>query len=557
MEHDPGAWRFFTYLNLFMGMMLCLILGNNLLVMFLGWEGVGLCSYLLIGFWYEKQSATDAGKKAFIVNRIGDFAFILGVFLVFVHFKTLDLREVATRAPHVLAAGGAAATAIGLLLFAGATGKSAQIPLYTWLPDAMEGPTPVSALIHAATMVTAGVYMVARMSPVYALAPDALMVVAVVGCLTAAFAATIGTAQDDIKRVLAYSTISQLGYMFLACGVGAFSVAIFHVMTHAFFKALLFLGAGAVIHALHDEQNIWKMGALRDKIKSTYLTFFVGCLAIAGIPPFAGFFSKDAILEKTFASGNLVLYVVALLTAALTAFYMFRLLFVTFWGTSRVDSHTLSHLHPPSKWMTIPLGVLAVLSVFGGLVGVPGSLNRVVPFLEESVAQVSVDHGLGEAGIARAGEGTVTHPATAADEATTHSVAGHAEHHLSKGTEIALMVLSVIAALAGIALAREMYLRRPGAAKRFRDSPLGRLVHRKYLVDEMYDRMWVRPTHRLADFLWQGVDVVVIDGLVNGSGRIVGSLSGFVRRSQTGQTQAYLFSILLGLATVLVFFVSR
>jgi NADH-quinone oxidoreductase subunit L len=598
MEHDPGAWRYFAYLNLFMGSMLTLVLGNNLLLMFLGWEGVGLCSYLLIGFWYERRSATDAGKKAFVVNRIGDFGFLLGMLLIFAHFGTLNLVEISENASHVLVAGGGVATAIGLLLFVGATGKSAQLPLYTWLPDAMEGPTPVSALIHAATMVTAGVYMVARMSPIYVLAPDALFWVAVIGCLTAIFAATIGMAQDDIKRVLAYSTVSQLGYMFLACGVGAFGAGIFHVMTHAFFKALLFLGSGAVIHALHEEQNIWKMGALRDKLPTTHRTFLVACLAIAGIPPLAGFFSKDEILWKTFASGNVTLYVLGLVTAGITAFYMFRLLFVTFYGKSRVASDTLAHIHRPSAWMRVPLIVLAVLAVLGGLVGVPilEGGNRIGPFLAESLAEMpaATDHsdaayGEGDrilaamvpaAGAAEAEEATAADPhatdasagttrgdtdgedvlaagsAHAGDHADAHGEAAHAEHH-DVGLELLLMGLSVLVALAGILLARQLYLARPGSAESVRRSAVGRLVAGKYFVDELYDALWVRPTHRLATFLWQGFDVIVIDGLVNGSGRLFRGLSDGVRRTQNGQAQGYLVSIMAGSAALLVYLVLR
>src|SRR5687768_4330130 len=329
MSHDHDYRRYFLYLNLFTFSMLTLVMASNFLLMFVGWEGVGLCSYLLIGFWYTKQSAADAGKKAFIVNRIGDFGFLLGILLLFWTVGSLDYQVVFEAAPGLLAVGSITATAIGLLLFLGATGKSAQVPLYVWLPDAMEGPTPVSALIHAATMVTAGVYMVARCHVLYELAPAALGVVAVVGAVTAIFAASIGLVQTDIKRVLAYSTVSQLGYMFLACGVGAFTAGIFHLMTHAFFKALLFLGAGSVIHALSGEQELSRMGGLRKHLPITFATMAIACVAIAGIPPFAGFFSKDEILYETFASGNIVLWVVATITAFMTAFYMFRLLFLT------------------------------------------------------------------------------------------------------------------------------------------------------------------------------------------------------------------------------------
>ncbi len=540
MEEDPGAWRYFAYLNLFMGSMLVLVLADNLLLLFLGWEGVGLCSYLLIGFWYEKKSATDAGKKAFIVNRVGDFGFLLGMLLLFATLGTLKVSEINHLAPEMLTAGGGVVTAIALLLFVGATGKSAQIPLFVWLPDAMEGPTPVSALIHAATMVTAGVYMVARMSAVFVLAPTALFWMAVIGCVTALFAATIGLAQDDIKRVLAYSTISQLGYMFLGCGVGAFSAGIFHVMTHAFFKALLFLGSGAVIHSMHHEQNIWKMGGLREHIPATYRTFLVACIAIAGIPPLAGFFSKDEILWKTFASGRTPLYVLGLVTAGLTAFYMFRLLYVTFFGKIRAPESTAKHIQIPSKWMTVPLVILAVFSVIGGWVGIPivDGGNRIGAFLNESIA--SVDGG---------------HHAPVDHAADSHAAGGHGAHDV--GLEIGLMILSVAVAIGGIFLAYHMYMRRPGMSAALRRSPIGRLVARKYLVDEFNNIVWVRSIHGLALGLWRGFDVFVIDGLVNGSGYFMSGVSHGFRRLQNGQTQAYLVSLVLGSAAVLAYLVLR
>ena len=540
MEEDPGAWRYFAYLNLFMGSMLVLVLADNLLLLFLGWEGVGLCSYLLIGFWYEKKSATDAGKKAFIVNRVGDFGFLLGMLLLFATLGTLKVSEINHLAPEMLTAGGGVVTAIALLLFVGATGKSAQIPLFVWLPDAMEGPTPVSALIHAATMVTAGVYMVARMSAVFVLAPTALFWMAVIGCVTALFAATIGLAQDDIKRVLAYSTISQLGYMFLGCGVGAFSAGIFHVMTHAFFKALLFLGSGAVIHSMHHEQNIWKMGGLREHIPATYRTFLVACIAIAGIPPLAGFFSKDEILWKTFASGRPPRYLRGLVPAGLTAFYMFRLLYVTFFGKIRAPESTAKHIQIPSKWMTVPLVILAVFSVIGGWVGIPivDGGNRIGAFLNESIA--SVDGG---------------HHAPVDHAADSHAAGGHGAHDV--GLEIGLMILSVAVAIGGIFLAYHMYMRRPGMSAALRRSPIGRLVARKYLVDEFNNIVWVRSIHGLALGLWRGFDVFVIDGLVNGSGYFMSGVSHGFRRLQNGQTQAYLVSLVLGSAAVLAYLVLR
>jgi len=371
MAHDPSFRRFFLYLNLFMFSMLTLVLASNFLVMFVGWEGVGLCSYLLIGFWYERPSAAEAGKKAFIVNRIGDFGFILGVLTLFQATGTLRFGEVFAAAPHAFVAGGAAITAATLLLFLGATGKSAQIPLYTWLPDAMEGPTPVSALIHAATMVTAGVYMVARCHVLFDLAPISREVVAVIGAATALLAASIGLAQNDIKRVLAYSTVSQLGYMFMACGVGAYGAGVFHLMTHAFFKALLFLGAGSVIHALSDDQDLRRMGALSSKLPWTHATMLVATLAIAGIPPLAGFFSKDEILASAFGAGHPIIWIAGLIGAVLTAFYMFRLYLLAFRGPSHLSHETEHHLHESPPSMIIPLVVLAILTVVGGFVGLP------------------------------------------------------------------------------------------------------------------------------------------------------------------------------------------
>ncbi|MFI5184012.1 MAG: NADH-quinone oxidoreductase subunit L, partial [Vicinamibacteria bacterium] len=379
MSHDPGYARFMSYMNLFMFAMLTLVLGANYLVLFVGWEGVGLCSYLLIGFWFEKDSAADAGKKAFIVNRIGDAGFLLGVFLIFVTFGTLDFHRVLEAAAEmpVETAWGGTLTFIALCLFVGACGKSAQVPLYVWLPDAMEGPTPVSALIHAATMVTAGVYMVARSSAIFARAPHALFVVAVVGAFTAILAASIGLVQNDIKRVLAYSTVSQLGYMFLACGVGAFAAGIFHLMTHAFFKALLFLGSGSVIHGMSGEQDMRKMGGLRSKMPVTHLVMLEGCIAIAGIPPLAGFFSKDEILWSAFKIGGYgrIVWTVGFVAAAMTAFYMFRLYHMTFSGAFRGGHEAEHHVHESPASMTVPLRVLALGSVVAGFVGIPAALS--------------------------------------------------------------------------------------------------------------------------------------------------------------------------------------
>ncbi len=441
MHAEDGYYRFFSYLNLFMFSMLVLVLSANFLLMFVGWEGVGLCSYLLIGYYFDRRSAGDAGKKAFIVNRIGDVGFILGILLIFVTFKSMNFADVfrmiaGSPAHFPVEAGFGVLTAIGLLLFVGATGKSAQIPLYVWLPDAMEGPTPVSALIHAATMVTAGVYMVVRCSPIFSRAPIALEVVAVIGILTALMAATIGLVQTDIKRVLAYSTVSQLGYMFFAAGVGAFSAGIFHLFTHAFFKALLFLGAGSVIHALSGEQDLMKMGALRKLIPTTHGTMLIAALAISGIFPFAGFFSKDEILWSAWANGHPLIWLTGLVTAGLTAFYMFRLIFLTFYGTGRFPEETRHHVHESPRSMTVPLIGLAVLSAVGGFVGLPAWMslgpNRFEQFLEPSL-----------------------------------EFAARAEHaELPHGLEFGFALISVLVAIAGILVAYRLYVAHPSAPAR-------------------------------------------------------------------------------------------
>ena len=510
---DPGYWRFFAYLNLFIFAMLNLVLANNFLLMFLGWEGVGLCSYLLIGFWYEKTFTGDAAKKAFIVNRIGDFGFLLGMFLIFRTFGSLEFSSVMSGA-SVMTAGSTVAFWIALLLFIGATGKSAQIPLFVWLPDAMAGPTPVSALIHAATMVTAGVYMVARCSPLYALAPDALMIVAVVGAVTAVFAATIGLVQNDIKKVLAYSTISQLGYMFLAMGVAAFSAGIFHVMTHAFFKALLFLGSGAVIHAMHDEQDIQKMGGLRKYLPVTWATFLIGAVAISGIPPLAGFFSKDEILWYAYSSelGSPVLWLLGAVGALLTAFYMFRLVILTFEGKERFDHHHV-HTHEAPKTMTVPLIALAVLSVVGGFLGVPASLG----------GSNAVEHWLAP----------VFEPAR-----RTLMLASHDVHAI----EYILMAVSVVIASGGIFMAWRWYTQTPDAPAQWQQKfpKMYQLLFNKYYVDEVYDAVIVRPIQNSSEkVLWKFFDVRVIDGVVNGSGHVVEFTAGWLRRIQTGVAQSY------------------
>jgi NADH-quinone oxidoreductase subunit L len=502
--------------------MLILVSANNFLLMFVGWEGVGLCSYLLIGYWYEKQSASDAAKKAFVVNRIGDFGFLLGIFLIFWTFNTINFREVfALAAKYPVGTG--VITVITLCLFVGATGKSAQLPLYTWLPDAMEGPTPVSALIHAATMVTAGVYMVARCSTLYVLAPVSLMVVAAVGALTAIFAATIGMAQYDIKRVLAYSTVSQLGYMFLACGVGAFTSGIFHLMTHAFFKALLFLGSGSVIHGLHGEQDMRHMGHLKKYMPITYWTFLLATLAIAGIFPFAGFFSKDEILFHSLVSGHYVFWGIATVAAFITAFYMFRAVFLTFLGKSRVDPQVHPHESPPL--ITVPLMALAALSVVGGFIGFPiiKGANKFKEFLAPSITPM------------------------------VHEV------HASATFEITMMIFSMAVAAAGIYTAYKFYLKRPELPTVVTEKiPLVyNLVFNKYYVDEIYDATVVEPIKQGSDFLWRGVDEKVVDGAVNGSASTVAWLSSHLRKLETGFVQNYALAILIGVVLIAGYLIGR
>jgi NADH-quinone oxidoreductase subunit L len=489
MWEDTGYYRFFSYMNLFMFAMLTLVLANNYLMMFVGWEGVGLCSYLLIGFYFDKKSAGDAGKKAFVVNRIGDAGFILGMMLIFVHFGSLRFEVVFEQAAKLPVQSG-----FGFLfwatvcLFIGACGKSAQIPLYVWLPDAMEGPTPVSALIHAATMVTAGVYMVCRSNALYSRAPEALIIVAVIGSLTAIFAATIGFAQTDIKRVLAYSTVSQLGYMFAALGVGAFVGGIFHLMTHAFFKALLFLGSGSVIMAMHHEQDMMKMGGLKKYLPWTYWTMLIATLAITGFPGLAGFFSKDEILWRAWSNGHPVVWFLLWVGAGMTAFYMFRLLFLTFWGEERMDAHTKEHIRESPKNVVYPLAVLAVLSTVGGYIGLPawtGISNRFEHFLE---------------------------PVLRLPETS-----GHAVHH-SMGEEILFTALSVIIAFSGIYIAYRFYVTRPGTADRITEKIKGlySLVYRKFYMDEIYDALFVNRTKGLGNACYF-VDSKFVDGLVNGS----------------------------------------
>jgi len=561
-ETDGEYARYFSYLNLFAAFMLVLVLGASFPVMFVGWEGVGLCSYLLIGFWYTKSTAVEAGKKAFVVNRLGDFGFVLGMAAIFATFHTLDFQQVAGRVAQLPAETTVGIlTGITLLLFLGATGKSAQLPLYVWLPDAMEGPTPVSALIHAATMVTAGVYMIGRNAVLFGHAPLTLDVVAVVGCLTALMAGTIGLVQNDIKRVLAYSTVSQLGYMFLAMGVGAFAGGIFHLYTHAFFKALLFLGSGAVIHALHGEQDLRRMGGLKRELPITYWTFLTGTLAIAGVPLLSGFFSKDEILGKTFASGHTVLWAVALVTAFLTATYMFRLLYLAFFGARRAgpegahgpDPHghgpgaaLRPHLHDAPPAMAIVLVVLAIGSVLAGYVGVPASLgggNRFEHYLEPSFQAPTMT--------------TIESVLTAAPPVTRSESAPPSE---SPETEMALMGASVAAALAGIGLASFIYLKRPTVADVLAErlSGLYRLLLGKYFVDEIYDALFVQPIKRVSTvFLWRGVDAGLIDGTVNSVGFAVRGSSAVLRRLQTGSVRAYAMSLFVGVVAIVGYFLWR
>ncbi len=545
MSHDPGYNRFFTYLNLFCFAMLTLVLGNNFLVLFVGWEGVGLCSYLLIGFWYEDAAKAAAGMKAFIVNRIGDFGFLLGMFLIFWEFGTLDFRTVMEQAPTTLVVGGALVTAITLLMFLGATGKSAQIPLYTWLPDAMAGPTPVSALIHAATMVTAGVYMIGRTNVLYSMAPTTMAVVATVGALTALFAGAIAITQNDIKRVLAYSTVSQLGYMFTAMGVGAYVAGIFHLMTHAFFKACLFLGSGSVIHGMHDEQDMRHMGGLRKYMPHTHWTFLIATVAIAGLPPLAGFFSKDEILWKAWDHGFKAQWLLGFIAAGVTAFYMFRLVFMTFYGKEKFDHHHV-HPHESPASMTGVLWVLAGLSVVGGWVGIPAALGGanhfhhwLAPVLDAPSLEAT------HAAAAAASVGGVAWAAGAGADAAHHDPA-----------EYVLMAASVLYVLAGISLAWFLYLARPELPKAIAAKVKGLydLSYNKFYVDEIYQAVFVDGCLALATFLWAFWDVVVIDGAVNGTGKVVRSLGGGLRQLQTGRVQGYALTFLFGAVAVAAYF---
>ena len=524
MQGEPGYARFFAYIALFTFSMLMLVMADNLLQLFVFWEAVGLCSYLLIGHWYERPSACAAATKAFLVNRVGDFGFILGLFLVWYSFGSLDYATVFAQAQNLASKtmdvlepfGGtwdvSVMTMICLLLFTGAVGKSAQVPLHVWLPDAMEGPTPISALIHAATMVTAGVFMVARLSPLYNLSPAAMTVVALVGALTMILGATIALTQTDIKRVVAYSTMSQLGYMVMACGLGAYGAGMYHLLTHGAFKALLFLGCGSVIIALHHEQDMRRMGGLKDTLPVTYWTFLVGSLALAGFPLTAGFFSKDDLLISSWSAGPLgqVLTICGLLTAGLTAFYSFRLVFVTFWGPSHVDPHHAGHIHEPSTTMTAPLMVLAVLSIVAGYLGIPAFLEPVF-------------HG----------DGT-------------------AAHHESPAA-YGIMAFATLMGLSGIGAAYYLYVLNPNLPNRLAQQwrAAYELSLHKWYVDEAYDRWFVRPTLSAANGLWKHVDVSIIDGAVNGVARAIAWGGWIIRLTQSGQTQHYALGMTLGAVVIL------
>ncbi len=614
MHGDSGFYRFFAYLNLFMFAMLTLVLADNFLLMFVGWEGVGLCSYLLIGYYIKKDEAREAAKKAFVMNRIGDWGVLMGIFLVFTLTGTISFYDKTVGGEHVASAlttiaamaqepfawgaifaGGI--TSIAVFLFIGATGKSAQIPLFTWLPDAMAGPTPVSALIHAATMVTAGVYMVVRCNAIYQNAPTAMFIVAMIGCATAIFAATIGLAQNDIKKVLAYSTVSQLGYMFLACGIGAFIAAIFHVMTHAFFKALLFLGSGSVIHGMHHEQDMRRMGNLRKYMPITFITMMAGWLAICGIPIWAGFFSKDEILYKTFAAPNLpgnwnyVLWIVGLITAVLTAVYMTRMMWMTFFGESRFhedlhevhaysahDDETATHAdhgdddddehhalpadfkpHESPWTMTVPLVVLALLATFGGLVGVPYAMSSIFGLGDINVFEKTLEPVIAKVGVPVATNGELAVPATHGSEiaspAGSHAAAeaGAAEHAVHSPEEIRterlLAVLSVLLALSGIAIGVALFGKTP-----LRKLP--EILVDKWRIDELYNGYIVDPLTTLSrEGLWKGFDLGFIDGIVNGVGHFATAVGNSLRHLQVGYVRSYAAFILLGALFVIGYFI--
>lgn len=524
MKHDEGFGKFFAYLNLFLFFMLLLVLGSNYVIMFIGWEGVGLCSYLLIGFWNKNTNYNNAARKAFIMNRVGDLGFLLGIFTIIATFGSVEYLEVFSKATG-FQVGDATIIAITLFLFIGAMGKSAQIPLYTWLPDAMAGPTPVSALIHAATMVTAGIYMVIRSNVLYSLAPSTLELVGIIGGATALFAASIGLLQNDIKKVLAYSTVSQLGYMFMGLGAMAYSASMFHVITHAFFKALLFLGAGSVIHAMSDEQDIRSMGGLRKKLPITFITFLIATIAISGIPPFAGFFSKDEILAHVFEH-NKILWVVGVLGSLMTSFYMFRLLFLTFFGKFRGTHDQEHHLHESPASMTIPLMILAVLSALGGFIGVPEALHgthHLAEFMNplyEGSRQVN-------------------------PEAFLPAALSHSEEYI-------LMAVSVGVALVSLIAAYVMYVQKESvpAPDSEEKSGIQNLVYNKYYVDELYNAVFVNPMKTLSNALYSFGEFF-IDLFVNGAARLINFLGGLLRKTQTGSTGDYVFAMVLGIVLIL------
>jgi NADH-quinone oxidoreductase subunit L len=535
MAHEEGYYRFFSYLNLFVFFMLILVLAANVVLMFVGWEGVGLCSYLLIGFWFLKQSAISAGKKAFITTRIGDFGFTIGILLLFWTFKSVDFgaifKQLANMQPESFLPTGVL-TAISLLLFTGAIGKSAQLPLYVWLPDAMEGPTPVSALIHAATMVTAGVYMIARMNPLFSRAPFAMFVVALVGALTAFYAATIGLVQTDIKKVLAYSTVSQLGYMFLGLGVGAYASGVFHLMTHAFFKGLLFLAAGSVIHAMGGDQEMPHMGGLRSKIPITFWTMFIATLAITGIPGFAGFFSKDEILDaaRSGPNANIWLWLLGLMGAGLTSFYMFRLIFLTFFGKPRYDEHEV-HVHESPRNMTVPLIFLAILSTVGGWVAAPHLVGG-TDYFEKFLHPVFTAYA----------------PAGAENAVEAAEPAGMMLLH-------ALIGWPVLVALVGLLVAWWFYIKSPQTPKKWAESlraPYTLVLH-KYYVDELYNAAIIRPLLWIStQVLWHAVDETVIDGTVNGVARVARESGSQLREIQSGNARSYATWVVIGAVGVTV-----
>ncbi len=523
MHGDPGFAKFFSFMNLFIFSMLNLVLADNFLLIFLGWEGVGLCSYFLIGFWYEKKFTGDAAKKAFIINRIGDFGFMLAMFFIFTNFNTLEVSKF-LNGIGAYQIGDSLLLTIALLLFLGAVGKSAQIPLFVWLPDAMAGPTPVSALIHAATMVTAGVYLVARTSLLYAMSPFAMQVLAYVGFLTAIIAATIALKQNDIKKILAYSTVSQLGFMFIALGTGAFWVAIFHLITHAFFKGLLFLGSGSVIHGMHGEQDILKMGGLKDKMKITFITFLIGSLAIAGIPPLSGFFSKDAIIFETYKEIGLPFMIIALVTAGITAFYMFRMVTLTFFGKPRYDEKHI-HPHESAPTMTIPLIILAALSVVGGFIGMPGIYGMPAylkdwlnPIFSKSTDVLSIIHPV---------------------EEPSHTV------------EFILVGLAILASVIGIVLAYKKYSKKTVFEP---ETGFGKVLENKYYVDEAYDKVIVNPIEKTSEgFLWKIFDIKIIDGAVNGIARYISNISFDWRKIQTGIIQDYTAISVAGVVLIILY----